>query len=209
MELSSCGAQLICEFEGYSSTAYWDSYGGVWTIGFGTTDRRYAYPGATTNRIQAMEWLREEADTKDSPGINALGLGLTQYQHDALVSFSFNLGPGVIGNPSSAIGSALRERRFGDVPGALMQYTHAGGQELPGLVRRRQREGVLFSTADYGFACTEEDMPLTEDEWGRMTELVRTVVKDVMDKQGVSGAADPRNAVVAAINAHGDSNWRK
>jgi GH24 family phage-related lysozyme (muramidase) len=207
VNLSSCGAQLICEFEGYSSTAYWDSYGGVWTIGFGTTDPRHAYSGATTNRAEAMGWLREEADGKDSPGINKLGLSLTQAQHDALVSFSFNLGPGVIANPSSSIGAALRNH--GDVPGALMQYTHAGGQELPGLVTRRRREGHLFATGDYGFACTEEDMPLTEAEWGRLTETVRTVVKDVMDKQGVSGAADPRNDVVKALVAHGDSVWKK
>lgn len=55
----------------------------------------------------------------------------------------------------------------------------------------------------------EGEPEMTEAEWGRMTELIRTVVLDVVDKQSISGAADPRNPVVQAITVHGDASWRK
>jgi len=61
---------------------------------------------------------------------------------DALVSFAFNVG---LGNLQR---STIRQRyNRGDVDGAadaFMQWTKAGGRELPGLVKRRADERRLF-----------------------------------------------------------------
>jgi lysozyme len=68
---------------------------------------------------------------------------LTQSQFDATVSFSFNLGLGVLQR------STLRQKlNRGDYDGAakeLLKYTRAGGKVLKGLVRRRQAEYNLFN----------------------------------------------------------------
>lgn len=68
--------------------------------------------------------------------------GLTQSRFDALVSFSFNVG---LGNLQR---STIRMRHNrGDHEGAseaFMMWTKAGGKVLPGLVKRRQDERVLY-----------------------------------------------------------------
>jgi lysozyme len=68
--------------------------------------------------------------------------GLTQGRFDALVSFSFNVG---LGNLQR---STIRmKHNRGDFEGAaesFMQWTKAGGKELPGLVKRRKHERELY-----------------------------------------------------------------
>lgn len=68
--------------------------------------------------------------------------GLTQGRFDALVSFSFNVG---LGNLQR---STIRmKHNRGDFEGAaesFMQWTKAGGKELPGLVKRRKHERALY-----------------------------------------------------------------
>ena len=68
--------------------------------------------------------------------------GLTQGRFDALGSFSFNVG---LGNLQR---STIRmKHNRGDFEGAaesFMQWTKAGGKELPGLVKRRKHERALY-----------------------------------------------------------------
>lgn len=68
--------------------------------------------------------------------------GLTQSRFDSLVSFSFNVG---LGNLQR---STIRQKHNrGDFEGAaeaFMQWTKAGGKELPGLVKRRKDEMALY-----------------------------------------------------------------
>ena len=70
--------------------------------------------------------------------------GLTQGRFDALVSFSFNVG---LGNLQR---STIRmKHNRGDFEGAaegFMAWTKAGGKELPGLVKRRKHERVLYES---------------------------------------------------------------
>ena len=72
---------------------------------------------------------------------------LAQHQFDALVSFVFNVGGGAFREST-----LLRELNAGDydaVPRELNRWVKAGGRTLPGLVRRRGAEGVLFSRGKY------------------------------------------------------------
>lgn len=72
---------------------------------------------------------------------------LGQERFDALISFVFNVGAGNF--ESSTLLKELNQHHYGAVPGQLMQWTHAGGQVLPGLVARRKAEGQLFETEKY------------------------------------------------------------
>jgi peptidoglycan hydrolase-like protein with peptidoglycan-binding domain len=76
--------------------------------------------------------------------VNALGVPLNQNQFDALVSFTYNLGPGWTVE-KTGIRDALRARRYRDVPREMQKWVKANGQTLPGLVRRRKAEGRLFA----------------------------------------------------------------
>jgi GH24 family phage-related lysozyme (muramidase) len=75
---------------------------------------------------------------------------LTQYQHDALVSFSYNLGA-YIWPQASTLVSDIKANASADV---LKQdfgaFCHCNGQVIPGLVTRRLDEWKLYTTGDYG-----------------------------------------------------------
>ena len=68
---------------------------------------------------------------------------LNKNQIDALCSFVWNLGPGSM---SWDVGRLLRARNYEGAANAMLAYDRAGGQVLPGLVRRRQAERALFLT---------------------------------------------------------------
>ena len=68
--------------------------------------------------------------------------GLTQSRFDSLVSFSFNVGLGNI--QRSTIRQNHNRGDFEGAAEAFMQWTKAGGKELPGLVKRRKDEMALY-----------------------------------------------------------------
>lgn len=144
-KLSRRGARLIQDFEGFRSKPYRDAVG-VWTIGYGTTQRIGPHSPPITRR-QASDRLRRDVDDEYGAAVNALDLPLSQNQHDALVSFVYNVGPGAIG-PSTGIGKALRARKWRTAADELLRWDKAGGRALPGLTRRRRAERKLFLTPD-------------------------------------------------------------
>jgi len=68
--------------------------------------------------------------------------GLTQSRFDSLVSFSFNVGLGNL--QRSSIRMKHNRGEFQEAAEAFMQWTKAGGKELPGLVKRRKDERALY-----------------------------------------------------------------
>jgi len=63
------------------------------------------------------------------------------------VAWTFNLGPGNL--KESTLLKRLNEGDFDDVPAQILRWTKAGGKELPGLVRRREAEALLFLGEDW------------------------------------------------------------
>jgi lysozyme len=141
MRCSAHGVEFIAAYEGFVDHPYRDS-GGVWTIGYGHTGPGVQSMG-TISRSRGLELLARDVGSAER-AVNALDLAFTQGQFDALVSFVFNCGPGTL-EPSRSLGQALRQRGTRGVPQAMALYTHAGGQVLPGLVKRRAAEGAMFA----------------------------------------------------------------
>lgn len=141
MNISARGLALIESFEGFSSTAYWDPYGHVWTVGYGETEG--VGPSTTMSRAQASADLQRRVEREYEPAILALGVPLDQNQFDALCSFVWNVGPGSM---SWDVGRDLRARDYQAAADALLQYDRSGGVVLAGLTRRRQAERALFLT---------------------------------------------------------------
>lgn len=147
--LSEKGAAFIAGFEGMKRKLYNDPVGHC-TIGIGHLVHRGRCNGNEPaefkkgiTREQAFALLQKDAKRMEQ-AVRSIGVPLNQNQFDALVSFTYNLGPNWVKGKSGLL-SALKARRFGDVPRELNKWCHAGGKRLPGLVRRRQAEGRLFA----------------------------------------------------------------
>jgi lysozyme len=152
LQLSNRGAQFIARFEGIRRKLYNDPAGHC-TIGVGHLVHRGNCNGREPavfkrgiTRARAYALLRRDA-TKAANAVRRLGVPLNQHQFDALVSFTFNLGPGW--TTKSGLRRALLARRYKDVPHEMSRWIYAGGKPLPGLIRRRRAEGQLFRLGKY------------------------------------------------------------
>lgn len=137
--MSNRGVALVAGFEGFRANVYRDAVG-VPTQGYGETHG--ITPGRSWSRAYALARLRTRLNRDYLPPVLALNLP-RQGMIDALGSFVYNLGPGVIG-PDTTLGKALRRRDWTAAANALLAYDHAGGRRLPGLTARRRAERALF-----------------------------------------------------------------
>lgn len=123
-----------------------------WTIGWGTTH----YPdGRAVGQFDSI--TQEEADAffliqVQEKYWEPLGQTIPFWQEmnapmrSALCSFAYHLGAGFFGAEGfDTISACLREKRWEDVPSALMLYVNPGSAVEAGLRRRRQAEGHLWS----------------------------------------------------------------
>jgi len=136
MDSLTLAARLVKHFEGCRLAAYQDS-AGPWTIGYGHT--RGVLPGQTITQEEADAFLHEDllsADAAVSSLIDRKVIGSAATA--ALIDFAFNLGQG-------ALEQLLRHA---DTEAQFDRWVHAGGQVLPGLVKRRAVEAFLFSLGD-------------------------------------------------------------
>jgi len=152
LRLSKNGAQFIGRFEGVRLRLYNDPAGHC-TIGIGHLMHRGRCSGREPaefkrgiTRARAYAILQRDA-ARAASAVRKLRVPLNQRQFDALVSFTFNVGPAW--TRKSKLRQALLARRYKDVPRELLRWVHAGGKPLPGLVRRRKAEGRLFSQGKY------------------------------------------------------------
>lgn len=139
MQISQDGTDLIKSFEGCRYLAYQDS-GGVWSIGYGHTLGVYA--GMTITPAQAEQFLTDDLVQFGDYVNGYVTVPLTQDQFDALVSFTYNLGPGTLYH--SDLLSFLNAGQYDAAADALLEYDHADGVVVPGLARRRAAERALF-----------------------------------------------------------------
>ena len=143
---------LIKQFEGFRSKAYLCP-AGILTIGYGHTGTD-VLPGMRITEAQADEILKRDVAKFAAMVEKALTAKVSQGQFDALVSFCFNTGPGKAGVKDGLItlkngnqSSLLRKTNAGDRLGAAAEFdkwTKANGQELRGLVARRDAEQRLY-----------------------------------------------------------------
>ena len=133
--------RLVKRFEGFSSVPY-KCPAGILTIGYGhvITERdSFTYPltEEQAERILITDLMRIERIIKPM-----ILVPLSWNQLDALVSFSFNVGPHAF--RISTLRKLLNE---GDYEGAgeqFLRWVYVGKTKLRGLVRRRKAERALF-----------------------------------------------------------------
>ena len=142
-QLSVAGARFIAGFEGYRARAYPDpgTGGAPWTVGYGHTGPD-VHPGLVITQAKALALLRRDAQTAAAAVSKLVKVPLNTCEFDALVSLVFNIGAGAFANST-----VLRELNRGHRARAglaFMMWVRGGSGALPGLVRRRHAERLLF-----------------------------------------------------------------
>ena len=146
MEISQEGVSLIKKFEGCELKAY-RCAAGVPTIGYGSTH------GVTMDMEisqERAEMLLMEDIAEYEQAVNELvELPLKQHEFDALVAWTFNLGPTNLKNSTLLKVLNSTHKDWNDVPAQIKRWNKAGGKVLQGLIRRREAEALLFEGKDW------------------------------------------------------------
>ena len=139
MKTSQEGIDLIKHFEGCELESYRCS-ANVLTIGYGTT--KNVVEGMKISQHQAEELLMKDLEEFEEYVEDLIDVKLDQHQFDALVAWTYNLGPTNL--KTSTLRKVLNKGAYDDVPEQMKRWNKAGGQVLKGLVRRRAAEALLF-----------------------------------------------------------------
>lgn len=133
--------------EGYSLTAYWDSAGGVWTIGYGDT-------GPTI--VQGLVWSQTQCDAalvarlararQELLALTPSSVVWPDGAQDALTDFVYNEGSG--NYEHSTVRKCVDVCDWDGVRRHLLDWEFAGGKRLGGLVTRREGEAAMIGTPD-------------------------------------------------------------
>lgn len=141
--------EIIQAIEGFQAIPYWDY--AQWTVGFGTECpeedlERYRAEGIPVDEAQelfALHMLRHEKAVNKF--IDKYGLTLNQAQFDALISYTYNLGPNTLSKDSYTIVQAITSGATeNELIYAFSIYCMAGGEFQPGLMRRRLVEANMW-----------------------------------------------------------------
>ena len=140
MALSAAGLLAIAGYEGYSELAYQPLPGDAWTIGFGHTGG--VKPGDKVSPREALALLKTDTRLAERTVNRYVTVELEQYQFDALVSLTYNIG-------SSAFrrSTLLRCLNINDYPCVhkeWMRWVYFKGKPQKGLQNRRAKELYVF-----------------------------------------------------------------
>ena len=138
------GLDLIKRFEGLSRIVYFCP-AGYPTIGYGHVVKDDEDFSAGIDEAQAEELLRQDAQIAERAVLRLINVPLTDGQFDALVSFTYNLGGGAL--QRSTLRRKINREEHADVPEQFMRWVWAGGRKLKGLVRRREAEAIIYTSA--------------------------------------------------------------
>lgn len=145
MNLGDAGKKLIKEFEGCKLAAYMDIVG-VPTIGYGNTSYEDGAKVSIGDKIdkQRADELFDLIVIKYVAGVSkAVTTVLNQNQFDSLVSFAYNLGVASL-QKSTLLKKVNANPNDKTISAEFEKWCRAGGQIVPGLLRRRKAESNLY-----------------------------------------------------------------
>lgn len=136
LSLSAAAFVAILAHEGYREAAYTPVPGDVPTIGFGTTEG--VKPGDRTNPVQAVQRALRDSSKFEGAIKRCVKVPLHQYEYDAYVSLSYNIGEGAFCN--STLVRLLNAEQYDLACEQIKRWDKFNGRSLPGLTKRRQEE---------------------------------------------------------------------
>lgn len=187
---------VLKNLEGFVAKPYYDN--GQYSVGYGTSCGKYDYPNGISKE-QADILLRKYVKTFETH-INRFadknGLTFSQNEFDALLLFTYNVGPGWLTSTSDLRDSVLRRDKGNDFIYYFARWSTANYEVLPGLVKRRLAEADLYLNGVYSaFAPSHYSYVLFNSNGGNCVSRV----------QGYDGA---ETAKVIPTPVHDNSNYR-
>lgn len=161
--------QIIKKAEGCKLKAYLCP-AGVWTVGYGHTGSD-VYEGLEIDQATADRLLERDLNKFQDYVAKYVKVEISQNQHDALVSFIYNIGPTAFRD--STLLKLLNQEKYDEAALELFRWVHAGGKKLKGLVNRRRAEYKLFTTKEFIFK--DQDIEEVDNEptnycWSKLVE---------------------------------------
>ena len=159
MSISQEGLDLIKRFEGFTSMPIAD--GTQWSIGYGNACDPADYPYGITE-AQAEELLRESItifEEEINGFLQTYGISITQYQFDALISITYNLGPAWVNSSYrfwDMLRSGLEQYSDNEIASAIGIWCHVGTAVNTSILQRRITEIRLFLYGDYTSAASPD-----------------------------------------------------
>lgn len=133
--------EIIKKFEGLELKAY-KCPAGIWTIGYGHTAS--VTEGMIITIAQAEKLLKEDIQIYYNCVIRRTGNVCNNNQNAALTSFCYNVG--IDAFVKSTLLKVIKENpnNFDAIKTEFMKWTHGSGKVLPGLVKRRGEEFMIY-----------------------------------------------------------------
>ena len=143
----SWAARFIAKWEGYISHPYLDTIASppILTAGYGHT--RYAGPpvpiaGQYWSETKALRVLTRDIRGAAKAVKRSIHVKLSVRQRIALISLAFNCGSGAV--EGSELQRKLNRRDYLGAANEFLEWSHAGGVVVEGLLNRRREERWLF-----------------------------------------------------------------
>ena len=136
--------EFIKEEEGFRAVAYLCP-AKVPTIGYGHTRtvKRSDVGKLKISKEQAEILLLDDLKTANAAAAAVTGLSDGPVFW-AVTSFIFNLGPGALHGKTTQIARHLVMKNYPKAAAGMQRYVYGGGRKLPGLVKRRKKEGDMI-----------------------------------------------------------------
>lgn len=195
MKTSTNAINMIKTFEGFVKWPQMDN--GQWTVGYGTGVSGADLENYKTNGIteaQATELLTKylvSFENSVNSFIDTHNLKLNQHQFDALVSFTYNLGPSWMQGSGTFRSAVINGTTGNDFIYAMCQFGKAGGVVIGGLVERRLCEANLYLNGVYSTQPPVNFKYVVYN--GNMEGVVPTVTIQAYDTS--KGAAEVKSTV--------------
>ncbi len=141
MKTSENGFKLIKNFEGLRTEAYICS-AGLKTIGYGhvlsANDNRH-----TITVEEAENLLAFDVNLAELAVLRNIRVELRQNQFDALVSFTFNVGPAAL--QRSTLRQKINRNEHDEAKEEFLRWIYTGKGISSGLIKRRKMESELYA----------------------------------------------------------------
>lgn len=142
LHLSDSVLNIIKTYEGLSLKACKAiSSEQYYTIGYGHYGPEVGANDTITEK-EAESLLRKDIEVFENAVSNAVKVGIAQNEFDALVCLAYNIGTGAIADSDSI--KFLNKGQKGHACVDIASWRKAGGQILPGLEKRREKEMQIF-----------------------------------------------------------------
>ena len=139
MNLNQAGIDLIKKFEACSLLVYQDLVG-LHTVGWG--HRTFLPLGEVIDQQKAEELLTGDLASTCTAMKGCITMDLNDNEFSAIVSLAFNVGVNAI--KQSTLIKLVNGGGLIPASNEFEKWSHAGGKEVPGLLRRRLAEKALF-----------------------------------------------------------------